>query len=197
MLNFDSVNLLSVFAIMLGPFVEWENQFEQFIENGFRAFHIMPIQKLGKTKSSHSIFDHLLLNEEIFGENFHIEKLSQFFSKLRMKHQVFFVTEIIWNHCSVESEWIYDEPDCLYIVKNCPSLNIAFILNQCLLDTSIYLQNIGKKIETHEDVDHVIELIQRDIFDRQDFHEYFQIDVESELENYLEYLILLVRLELA
>jgi hypothetical protein len=187
LLNFNSINIISLYPTMLGPFSEWESEFEALIANGFKAFHLFPIQKLGKSNSLQSISDPLLFNESIFGPQFELETLSRLLDKLRLKHQVVFVIDIIWNHCSIDSEWIHEEPECYYSVNNCPWLNAAFILDRSLNEISKKMMLEDKTIETISDVDQVMMKVRQEVFENHNFEELFEINVKETLNSFAEF----------
>lgn len=192
-LNFDSMSIVSLFPTMMGKIENWESELEYLIDRGFKGFHFSPIQELGKSHSLYAIRDFLSFNETIFGKNSSIEKLSHIFRNLKLKHNVFFLTDMIWNHCSVDCSWILEEPDCYFSPKNTPSLTVTLELDQSLQDFSSKFESLGLTldnfIDSVGDLSKIIEYIRVSLLSPKKYEEYFQIDVKetmSEFQNYFE-----------
>ena len=54
---------------------------------------------------------------------------------LKNKFNIGSITDIILHQTSSESNWIYENKDCTYNLKNTPWLNAAFELDQILMKT--------------------------------------------------------------
>lgn len=181
-LNFDAISLVTLYPTMMGPIAEWEAEFDYLHKRGFHGFHLSPIQQLGTSNSLYAIKDPLVLNETIFGEN-GFDRLAHLLHTLKLRHQLFFVVDIIWNHCSVDSTWILDEPASYYSPKSHPALAAAFELDQSLNKVSEDFKTLGitqsGNITTSDDVEKIVGYLRTEVFGKLALHEFFQVDVED------------------
>ena len=181
-LNFDTISLVTLYPTMMGPLNEWEAEFEYLHHRGFHGFHLSPIQQLGASQSLYSIKDPLVLNSQIFPEN-NFDRLIHLFHSLKLKYQLFFVIDIIWNHCSIDATWILDESNCYYSPTNHPALSAAFELDQALNRVSAEFRSLqitpSGGIQTVEDVGKIVEHLRSEVFGKLALQEFFQIDVDA------------------
>ena len=182
-LNFDTMSIMTLFPTMMGPIDEWEEGLEYLIDRGFHSFHFSPIQQLGKSGSLFSLLDQLTLNTNIFDKEKSFDRLIQVFNNLKLKHHVFFVIDIIWNHCSIDAQWILQEPSCYYSPQTRPSLNAAFEFDNALKTLSTNLLSLcllpQAKIETLSDIDNIMSYISCTLIPSLKLEEFFQIDITS------------------
>lgn len=188
-LNFDTISLVTLYPTMMGPLSEWEAEFEYLHRRGFHGFHLSPIQQLGASHSLYSIKDPLLLNSQIFPDH-GFDRLVHLFHNLKLKYQLFFVIDIIWNHCSVDATWILEEPNCYYSPKSHPALSAAFELDQALLRVASDFATLNLTptggIRTAEDVDKVVAYLRSEVFGKMALHEFFQVDLEAGVQQMVE-----------
>jgi glycogen debranching enzyme len=108
------------------------------------------------------------------------------FRDFKLKHQLFFVVDIIWNHCSVDAEWILEEPGCYYSPTSHPPLVAAFELDKALTALSCGFEGKGVtesgQVQTSDDVDRVIAHIRTEVFGTLMLHEYFQVNIEESVQ---------------
>lgn len=183
-LNFDTITIITLYPTMLGPIEDWESELEYLIQKGFRGFHFSPIQQLGKSGSLYSIKNPLVLNSSIFGNaTSSFDKLNHIFHNLKLKHNVFFIIDIIWNHCSFDAEWILEEPSSYTSVRNTPCLNAAFTLNNSLMDLSENLLHLNitnnNLIDSLDDVSKIVDYIRSSVLQPLKFEEFFVMDVKA------------------
>ena len=88
---------------MIGDISNWENFIRNLIKIGYNGFHFAPIQELGFSQSHYSIKNHLKPNQNIFG-NSDYSKLKEIFNNIKKEYNCFFLIDIIFNHCSIDSE---------------------------------------------------------------------------------------------
>ena len=125
-----------------------ENDFQKYYEEisllGYNFVHFHSFQKLSKEENIFIIKDQNDLRDELFlgQSNKSIDSIQtkqkyQFLlnsiKNLKNKYNIGSITDIILNQTSSESNWIYENKDCTYNLKNTPWLNVAYELDQILM----------------------------------------------------------------
>ncbi len=109
---------------------------------------------------------------------------------MKKKHNVFFMIDILWNHCSTNSEWILEEPNCYFSPRNTPQLGAAFELDELMFKLSQNFKSLNVtengQINTMDDVNKVISFVQREIIGPMNLREYFFIDVKKVIDNLMK-----------
>ena len=128
-----------------------ENDFQKYYEEvsllGYNFIHFHSFQKLSKEenifiiKDQNDLHDNLFLNAQDKNiKNIQNKQKYQILlnsiKNLRNKFNIGSITDIILHQTSSESNWIYENKDCTYNLKNTPWLNAAFELDQILMDYS-------------------------------------------------------------
>ena len=95
--------------------------------------------------------------------------------------------DIIWNHCSVDAQWILEEPNCYYSPQNTPMLGAAFKLDSELFDLSCKFSTLNitdsRELRTWDDVHKTLDYIRREIIEKNKFQEYFHINKRKLLDD--------------
>jgi glycogen debranching enzyme len=77
------------------------------------------------------------LNDCFFEEKLDKKKKFEIFEenlmKLEMDYNLLGIVDIVLNHTSTNSQWLYDNPDSAYNLVNSPHLTSAFILDDVLI----------------------------------------------------------------
>ena len=185
------MNVISVYPTMLGHFSKWENNLTNILKRNYLGFHFSPIQELGPSKSLYCLKDCEKLNPTIFGAKIDFEVLKNLFSFLKKKYNCFFLIDIVWNHCSIDAEWILEDNFSYFSPENTPHLQIAYNLDQALFDFSKNnkVEEIlkKKKIMNIDDVNKIIYYIEKDVIQNLKIENYFMIDIENILDHLKKY----------
>ena len=148
-LSLNGIVLQTVLTKCLGIFPEWKQRLSVSYKAGYNMFHFTPIQELGESKSSYSIRNHHKFNPNIFMTDSSSEDdLKSLIKSIHLEWGMFSIVDVVWNHVSNDSEWIYLYPEAAYNLKNFPHLRPAFLLDRALwyLNKKIMngqLQHIG------------------------------------------------------
>lgn len=182
-LEFSGLNLITLFPSMIGHFNDWEQEFIYLIERGYFAFHLSPIQAIGQSNSLYSISDHLAFNQTIFEKETTYHDLAKTIQNLKKKNNLFFMIDMIWNHCSVDAEWLIEETNCYYNIQNSPHLNAAFVIDQFLFFLSENPSLFGflkdNEITKSEEINKICDFIYQKIHSELKILEYFQINIDQ------------------
>ena len=180
--KFNFLNLITLYPTMLGKIEYWKYEFESLIDRGYKGFHLCPIQELGISKSLYCLKAHDRPNPDIFPDDDYTS-LKALFDYLRSKHNVFFLTDIILNHCAVNAQWIIKSPEAYFSPKNTPNLTIAYILDKSLFELASNFKKINITdnglIRSFQDIDKTLNYIRNEIINKLKIEEYFQLDVEK------------------
>lgn len=79
-----------------------------------------------------------------------MEILKNTFDNFKKKGNIFFLVDIVLNHCAINSEWIKKDFNSGFNLKNTPELTIAFKLDQELVEMSKNIHEILGKSEIHD-----------------------------------------------
>jgi hypothetical protein len=128
-----------------------ENYFPKYFEEvsllGYNFIHFHSFQKLSKDGNIFNIKDQNDLSDDLFlnPSNNNIngmqpkqkyQLLLNSIKNLKNKYNIGSITDIILHQTSSESNWIYENKDCTYNLKNTPWLNVAYELDQILMNYS-------------------------------------------------------------
>ena len=136
-----------------------EKDFDKFYSHvsllGYNFIHFHSFQKLSKDenifliKDQNDLNDRLFLNESNSNNNDitnintkqKYQLLLNSIKNLKNKYSIGSITDIILNQTSSESSWIFENKDCTYNLKNTPWLNVAYELDQILMEYSSLFKN--------------------------------------------------------
>lgn len=180
--RFNFINMVTLFPTMLGKLENWKSELEALIKRGYKGFHFRPIQELGVSKSFSCLKSFNKPNPDIFSDTDY-SSLKDLFDSFRSQYNVFFMTDIVLNHCAVDAEWIAECPESYFSPRNTPNLNIAYLLDRKLFELSREFKAAGITesgyIKTPQDVDRVLNYIRKDIVEALHIEEYFMINVDE------------------
>jgi glycogen debranching enzyme len=149
-LPLDCISLQTVLSKCLGPISQWMDRLRVSKESGYNVIHFTPIQELGGSKSSYSLYDQLQLNHQ-FNEpgskkQATFDDVKNVLDQMKKEWKVIPIVDIVLNHTASNSKWISDHPECVYNVCNSPHLRPAFLLDRLLWHFSCDIAD-GKYIE--------------------------------------------------
>ena len=135
-LPLDCVALQTHLAKCLGPLSEWKDRLRVAKESGYNVVHLSPVQELGGSKSSYSLYDQLKLNSS-FNERdgktkYDFSDLKLLIQKLHSEWKMFFVCDIVLNHTSNCTPWLRDHPEAAYNLRNSPHLKPAYVVDEAI-----------------------------------------------------------------
>lgn len=192
-IKLESITLITLFPSMMGKIETWENQLENLIvQRGYNGFHFSPIQQPGYSRSLYSIKDFGKPNLEVFGDVNNFSELKNIISRLKTKYQCFFMIDVLFNHCSADSEWILQEKNSYYSPSNTSHLKIAYELDKKLYELSAIFDSLlllnENKIKSGNDVDCIINYIKCNLLDVLDIKKYYLIDIDKLIESFEKYI---------
>jgi len=192
-LPLDSISMQSVLVKSLGSFSSWEKRLEPTMQSGYNALHFTPLQLLGGSNSSYSIGDQLSLNPKISeGESkkVAIEDIKMFVEKLRTQWKMVSLVDVVWNHTSMDSDWLKSHQYCAYNLKNTPHLRPAYIFDRALFYFSVMITKgalarfTDGKVKNESDLNVIKDMLMRTIIPPLMLWEFFQCNIELEIENF-------------
>ena len=185
--KYNFINLITIYPTMLGSIDTWEEKLKGLIDRGYTGFHFCPIQELGVSKSLYCLKDHENPNPNLFGSK-SFDDLKAIFVKLKKENNVFFLIDIIWNHCSINSDWLLEDKEAFFSPENTPILTVASILDKKLFEISNKFKELNitdsNKIKTFQDVDAVLAYLNEEI-EKIKIEEYFKLNVEKKMKEIL------------
>lgn len=193
-LHLDSIILQTVLTKCLGPFSQWKKRLQVAYETGYNMIHFTPIQELGSSNSSYSLKDHMkFCPSSSDGEAELTETaLKKFINKIRQEWNMLSIIDVVWNHCANNCEWILKHPNAAYNLKNSPHLRPAFLvdrtlwyLNKDIMKGKLINNGILKSITTEQEMD-FIRIALRKRLKLLRLCEFFQVDLKSELQQFMD-----------
>jgi len=189
----DGLSCQTVITKCLGSGDAWVDALKESATAGFNSVHFTPVQRLGLSGSSYSLYhqhqltDQLLLKtspeEQQLGEQEREqrkeERLRSIVRELEREHGLLSFSDVVWNHTAVNSPWLREHPEAGYAVENCPHLVSAYELDVALREFSLKLAARDEMISTEDDVDRIMGAIRRDVLPALRLWEYYVIDVDA------------------
>jgi len=108
-------------------FVNFCSQFLHYI----LLLCVVWLQELGDSQSAYALRDFFKLNPA-FGSDVNVFDIAKLVGFLDEEWGMLSFTDLVLNHAANESEWIAENPQCVYNLVNAPHLKPAFLLD-CLL----------------------------------------------------------------
>ena len=145
------INQIQMQSIIPKNIGNLENDFQKYYEEvsllGFNFIHFHSFQKLSKEENIFILKDQNELNDNLFlsdsNKNVTITQPKQKYQlllnsikNLKNKYNIGSITDIILQQTSSKSDWIYQNKDCTYNLKNTPWLKVAYELDKILIDYS-------------------------------------------------------------
>ena len=166
----EAITLQTVLPKCLGAFEQWEDKLEFSARSGYNMIHFTPVQELGRSQSSYSIYDQLKLNAKLFShedpghndEDQRWKKLEHLVQKLETKFNMLSITDLVWNHTADNSPWLAQHPEAGYNLDNSPHLKAAFDFDEAIIQFSKLIE--GTPINDESDMKSILAVASRSIF---------------------------------
>lgn len=135
----EAIILQTVLPKCLGSFDQWEEQLKYSAASGYNMIHFTPVQELGRSQSSYSIYDQLKLNSKLFSHSSDEQQwlaLSTLINNLEKEYGMLSMTDLVWNHTADNSPWLAEHPEAGYNLENSPHLKAAFDFDEAIMQFS-------------------------------------------------------------
>jgi len=93
--------------------------------------HFLCLQELGDSQSAYALRDLFKLNPS-FGSDVSFADIAKLIKFLDEEWGLLSFTDLVLNHVANESEWLAENPECVYNLVNAPHLKPAYLLD-CML----------------------------------------------------------------
>jgi glycogen debranching enzyme len=190
-LTLDGICCLTIIPKWMPTISMWDSYFKAFSDSGYNMVHFAPINKRGISNSPYSIKNQLSLCDDLFDESLSesqkVNIMKENIQNIRSKHKILCVTDIVWNHTSCDSEWLYRHPEAGYNLKTAPYLRPAYVLDQALFEFSIALEQTNGTIanmETEIELDRLLNLFREEYFEKVKLYEFNVLNIPVELERF-------------
>ena len=177
---------------------DFENYYEEASLLGYNFIHFKTLQSLSSSENLYSIKDHNDLNDSFFDEKVILNqnKKSEIFQncikKLKQKYNMGAITDVILAQASTESEWILSHTECAYNLENSPWLNVAYKLDEILVNYSNLFYNkkvscsCAPYINNTKDLEEVMTEIENEVC-KNNLEEYFLIQIQDYLDKFCNF----------
>ena len=141
-ITINRIQLQSVLSKNLGKLSTFENYYKELSLLKYNFIHLTSIQTLSSSENLFCLKEQNEISDCFFDEKEKLskeEKLNKFHENmnlLRSKYHIGSIIDIILNQTSIESNWIYEHPECGYTLDNCPWLTVAYELDKLLVNYS-------------------------------------------------------------
>nr|XP_055038988.1 glycogen debranching enzyme-like isoform X1 [Misgurnus anguillicaudatus] len=192
-LPLDCITIQTYLAKCLGPLDEWLERLRVAKETGYNMIHLTPLQKLGISRSCYSIADQLELNPDFSppGKNYTWTDVGNLTEKLKKEWNMICITDVVYNHTAVNSEWIRLHPECGYNLVNSPHLKPAWLLDRALWHFSFAIaegkysnSGLPALIENEKHIIMLQGLLWKEVFTQLKLWEFLQVNVEKTVEQF-------------
>ena len=195
-ITLSKIQLQSVLSKNLGKLSNFENYYKEVSLLKYNFIHFTSIQSLSSSDNLFSLKNQNEISDSFFEEKLsNEEKLNKFkenINLLREKYHIGSLINIILNQTSIESNWLYENPECGYTLENCPWLTVSYELDKLLVNYSNLFLN-GKVscesapyINNENDLNLVIDDIKKTIL-RENFEEFFLIPIEDYISKFMDF----------
>ena len=181
---------------------DFENYYEEASLLGYNFIHFKTLQSLSSSENLYAIKDHNELNNSFFTDknkiinlnlNLREDKKKDLFQnaikKLKQKYNIGAITDVILTQASTESEWILEHTECAYNLENTPWLNVAYKLDEILVNYSnmFYNKKVSSScapfINNSKDLEEAMEEIQN-LVNKNNLEEYFLIPINEYMDKF-------------
>ena len=139
-ITLSKIQLQSVLSKNLGKLNNFEDYYKEVSLLKYNFIHFTSIQSLSNSDNLFCLKDQNEISDLYFEEKLSNEEKKNKFKEnmnlLREKYKIGSIINIILNQTSIESNWIYDNPECGYTLDNCPWLNVSYELDKLLVNYS-------------------------------------------------------------
>ncbi|XP_076027570.1 glycogen debranching enzyme-like [Genypterus blacodes] len=190
----DSITCQTYTAGRLGPLDQWPDRLRVAKETGYNMIHLSPLQKLG---ASGCLADQLELNLDLCPEGKHYcwTDVGDLVEKLRKDWNMVFITDVVYSHTAVDSDWLAEQPDCGYNLVNSPDLKPAWLLDRALWHLSAAVadgkysdQGLPAYIHNQQHINALRNILSQ-VFSRLRLWEFLQVDEQEAAEEFRRLLL--------
>ncbi|KAK1884943.1 Glycogen debranching enzyme, partial [Dissostichus eleginoides] len=196
-LPLDCISSQKNVAKCLGPLDKWLDKLRFAKETGYNMVHFSPLQKLDVSGSCYPITDQLKLNPDFSPEGKHYTwgDIGNLVETLRKDWNMLCITDMVFNHTAVSSEWIHQHPECGYNLVNSPYLKPAWLLDRALwhLSCDIADEKYDKRgvpalFQDDRNMNALRGILWQEVFYRLRLWEFLQVSVDEAVEQFRQLL---------
>uniref|UniRef100_A0A665URJ1 Glycogen debranching enzyme n=1 Tax=Echeneis naucrates TaxID=173247 RepID=A0A665URJ1_ECHNA len=187
LLPLDCISSQTYMASGLGPLDKWLDRVRVAKETGYNMIHFTPLQKLGSSSCCYSIADQLELNPDFSpdGKPYTWRDVGNLVERLRKDWSMVCISDVVYSHTAVDSEWIHLHPECGYNLVNAPYLKPAWLLDRALWHLSCEVaegkyvdQGVPALIQNEHHINALRCILLQQVFSRLRLWEFFQVNVD-------------------
>ncbi|XP_028825422.1 glycogen debranching enzyme-like isoform X1 [Denticeps clupeoides] len=180
-------------AKCLGPLDEWLDRLRVAKEAGYNMIHFTPLQPLGQSRSCYALTDQLELNPDFSppGKSYTWTDVGNLVARVKTEWNVLCITDVVYNHTAVNSEWLQLHPECGYNLVNTPHLKPAWVLDRALwhfscdvADGKFCHQGLSALIEDEKSLSVLRTVLWKEVFPQIRLWEFFQVNVDKTTEQF-------------
>ncbi|XP_029313638.1 glycogen debranching enzyme-like [Cottoperca gobio] len=196
-LPLDSISSQTYVAKCLGPLDKWIDRVRVAKETGYNMIHFTPLQKLGVSGFCYSMADQLMLNPDFSPEGKHYTwgDIGNLVETLRKDWNMLCITDVVYNHTAVSSEWIHLHPECGYNLVNSPYLKPAWLLDRALWHLSCEVadgkyaeRGVPALFQDEGNMNALRVILWQEVFSRLRLWEFLQVSVDEATEQFRQLL---------
>ncbi|XP_038157443.1 glycogen debranching enzyme isoform X4 [Cyprinodon tularosa] len=192
-LPLDCITIQTYLSKCLGPLEDWPDRLRVAKESGYNMIHFTPLQTLGESRSCYSLADQLSFSPEFSpeGKSYGWEDVGELVEKLRTEWNMVSITDVVYNHTAANSVWIQRHPECGYNLMNSPHLRPAWLLDRAIWHLTTRVadgryrdKGLSADITCESHLNVLRSVFWEDIFPQIKLWEFFQVQVESAVEEF-------------
>ncbi|XP_031163660.1 glycogen debranching enzyme-like isoform X1 [Sander lucioperca] len=192
-LPLDCICSQTYLAKCLGPLDKWLDRVRVAKETGYNMIHFTPLQKLGVSGFCYSMADQLELNPDFSPEGKHYTwgDVGNLVETLRKDWNMVCISDVVYNHTAVSSEWIHLHPECGYNLVNSPHLKPAWLLDRALWHLSCEVadgkfseQRVPALFQDEWNMNALRGVLWQQVFSRLRLWEFLQVCVDEAVEQF-------------
>ena len=210
----DGITCLTYITKLLGPLAEWKSRLQVAKESGYNMVHFTPIQQLGSSSSAYSISNQLRLDSAYLPGNYvHSENTVTYttrsgeqkqlsiesglleawkiINEMKSEWKMLSIVDMVWNHTSFDTPWLFQHPDAGYNLVNSPHLRPAYVLDVALAQFSREVaegkwvqQGLQPEIRSEGDIENTKARLRDHVIPRLRLWEFFTVDIELIMGNF-------------
>ncbi|EJU03556.1 glycoside hydrolase family 13 protein [Dacryopinax primogenitus] len=184
-LPLDGIAILTVVSKWMGPISQWRPHLAEAMERGYNMLHFTPLQQRGESRSPYSIEDQLAYDRELFDEPLSTHEgavqMAGMLKIAREEYGLLSMTDVVLNHTSNSTKWLYDHPEAGYSPQNTPHLTPALELDDAIMRLSATLvsRSLPTKVTSQQDIATLVNAL-RDDMRALNFWQYYVLDSTTE-----------------
>ncbi|KAF7652312.1 hypothetical protein LDENG_00098520 [Lucifuga dentata] len=192
-LPLDSITCQTYVPSCLGPLDGWLDRLRVAKETGYNMIHFTPLQKLGTSGSRCSLADQLELNSDLCpdGKHYTWMDVDNLVEKLRKDWNMVCITDVVYSHTAVDSEWLRLHPECGYNLVNSPHLKPAWLLDRALWRLSCEVadgkhaeRGLPALIQNERQINVLRDVLWQQVFSRLRLWEFLQVRVDEAVQQF-------------